>query len=74
VRRFTRKLIILEQSLLILTVKQGDLKNGLTYYIKKCQARIKLRLVVSAGSILGNEQQVSSYGAYVFYGTNHKTN
>src|SRR3954452_18366697 len=42
-------------------VKIGKLGNGLTYYIRKNQEpkdRAELRLVVKAGSILENEQQL----------------
>lgn len=42
-------------------VKIGKLANGLTYYIRKNQEpknRAELRLVVKAGSILENEQQL----------------
>ncbi|MCW3106838.1 MAG: peptidase protein [Segetibacter sp.] len=42
-------------------VKMGKLANGLTYYIRKNQEpknRAELRLVVKAGSILENEQQL----------------
>ncbi len=42
-------------------VKVGKLKNGLTYYIRnngKPEDKVELRLVVNAGSILENENQL----------------
>ena len=42
-------------------VKIGNLENGLTYYIrknKKPENRVELRLVVNAGSILENDDQL----------------
>ena len=42
-------------------VKKGTLSNGLTYYIRKNtepKNRAELRLVIKAGSILENEQQL----------------
>lgn len=42
-------------------VKSGKLKNGLTYYVmenQKPEKRVELRLVVNAGSVLENDDQL----------------